>query len=147
MNCAEARRYLALTREGELSGDDERNLDAHLRSCPTCLAERDAFVHQNHLVEKLRSISPALPDPEANVQAVLARVRSETLPRPRGLAGALLDRIIGFLEVPVLRYALAVLIGAGRLANDHDGCAAHIVDQAGRVCLLRERAQLAVGVT
>jgi hypothetical protein len=110
MNCAEAKRYLALIREGELSAEEERNLDVHLRVCPVCAAERAAYIRQERAMAKLRSISPALRDPEAHLQAVLARVRAESRPRPLGRMSALVVRTIDLLEVPGLRYALAAMV-------------------------------------
>jgi hypothetical protein len=61
-------------------------------------------------MERLRSIIPALPDPEASVQTVLARVRTERAPNRQGPLSALVDRLIRALEVPGLRYALAVFV-------------------------------------
>lgn len=110
MNCVEAKRILAFTREGELSPGEERALEAHLRTCPGCMAERASFLAQNRNMEKLRSIVPVLRDPEENVRAILDRVRVDALPRPRGLLSTIVDRMIRALEVPGLRYALAVFV-------------------------------------
>ncbi len=109
MNCVEAR-ILALTREGELSPGEERALEDHLRTCPGCLAERESFLEQNRNMETLRSIIPVLKDPEENVRAILDRVGVDALPRPQGLLSTIVDRMIRALEVPGLRYALAVFV-------------------------------------
>lgn len=110
MNCAEAKRIIPLTRQGELSEAEQRALEAHLRSCPSCAAERRAFLSQDRRIEQLRTIAPDLPDPEASVRAVLARVRAERLPDRQGPVSTLVDRLIRALEVPGLRYALAVFV-------------------------------------
>ncbi len=110
MNCAEAKRILAFTREGELVPGEERALEAHLRTCPVCMAERASFLEQNRNMEKLRSIIPVLRDPEENAQAILDRVRVDMLPRPQGLVGTIVDQMIRALEFPGLRYALAVFV-------------------------------------
>jgi hypothetical protein len=110
MNCAETKRFLAFTREGEMSPEEERNLAAHLRTCPACSAEHAAFLNQARTVEKLRSIVPTLKDPEAIVQAVLGRVRGEASPQRQGVVSALVDRLIGALEVPGFRFALAAFV-------------------------------------
>jgi hypothetical protein len=110
MNCAEAKRLIPFTRPGELSPEEEHRLAAHLRACPACTAEHTAFLNQDRAVEKLRSILPTMKDPEANVQAILSRVREEAPPQRQGVVSALVDRLIGALELPGLRYALAVFV-------------------------------------
>jgi anti-sigma factor RsiW len=110
MNCAEAKRLIAFTRKGEMGPAEEYQLAEHVRTCPACQAERAAFLNQDRAVEKLRSIVPTLKNPEANVQAILRRVREEVPPQRQGVVSALVDRLIGALEVPGLRYALAVFV-------------------------------------
>lgn len=109
MNCVEAR-ILAFTRDGELSPGEERALEAHLQTCPGCMAERASFLEQRRNLEKLRSIVPALRDPEENVREILSRVRTDSLPRRQGLLTTIVDRMIRALEVPGLRYALAAFV-------------------------------------
>lgn len=110
MNCAEAKRYVAFTRDGELSPEEERRLAEHLRVCPACAAERASFLEQDRSLKKLRSIVPDLRDPEANVQTILHRIRSENAPGRQSVVSAIIDRLIRALEVPGLRYALAVFV-------------------------------------
>ncbi len=111
MKCAAARKIMALTREGELSPDEERRLASHLQVCPACSAERASFLDQTRSLEKLRSITPALRSPEANVRAILDRVRAGGNPLRRGALSMLADRLFRALDVPGLRYALAALVG------------------------------------
>ncbi len=110
MNCAEAKKILAFTREGELSPGEKRALEAHVRTCPVCMAESVSFLEQNRNLERLRSIVPALRDPEENVRAILDRVRAGVLPRRQGFLTTIVDRMIEALEAPGLRYALAVFV-------------------------------------
>lgn len=110
MKCAEAKRLIAFTREGELGPDEERNLGVHLRTCPACAAEREAFLKQDQSLQKLRSIVPELRDPEGSARAILERTRVEAFGQHQGALSALTDRLIRALEVPGLRYALAVFV-------------------------------------
>ncbi len=112
MKCAEAKRYLALTRKGELTSEIERALAEHVRTCPACAAEQASFLRQDRSLENLRSIAPSLRDPEANVRRILQRVRSESVPRHQHVMSAIVDRLNRALEVPGLRYALAVFVTA-----------------------------------
>jgi hypothetical protein len=110
MNCAEAKRFIPLMRQGELSPAEQRALADHLRSCPSCAAEQAGYLNLNRRIAKLRAIVPELPEPERSVQAILARVRAERRPEHQGYVSALVDRLIRALEVPGLRYALALFV-------------------------------------
>ncbi len=110
MNCAEAGRILGLVRAGELDPGEERALEAHLKTCPACSAERASFLGQRRRLETLRSIVPAPRNPEESIRAILNRVRSSTPSPGRGLITTIMDGMIGALEVPGLRYALAVFV-------------------------------------
>ncbi|HEX8700786.1 MAG TPA: zf-HC2 domain-containing protein [Myxococcaceae bacterium] len=79
--------------DGEVTTNRARQLESHVAGCPTC---RQELAAQQRLISRLRE--PPKPPDEQDVQALMARLRAQPLPRrslwqpawPVGLAAACL---------------------------------------------------------
>lgn len=80
MNCNEAQTRLDLYVEGELSPDERRGVETHLRSCPAC---RRRLANLEQMVTLLHTLPREEPMPELTAR-ILARL--EERPRQRAVA-------------------------------------------------------------
>ena len=91
MNCQEAKVELVAYLDEELDQATRSEVEAHLESCESCRAERDAFAHTLQLVEKLPAaeLTPGFKRSFwKNFDGVSARASRAWYRRPLTLAGA-----------------------------------------------------------
>lgn len=123
MKCTEARRLLHLSRPGELTEDESRELEQHCAGCTSCAAERESIRAAERFMGRLRAFTPAPGRPEALTSSIMARIRTEPpradrLARQKdvGQASWWLDWILGWFYTPALRYSSALVIAVAVLA-------------------------------
>ena len=123
MKCKEARRLLYLSRPGELTEDESRELEQHCARCASCAAERENVRASEEFWERLRAFTPTPGNPEALTLSIMGRIRTEPrLAEGRGrqnvgaLASSLLDWILSWFYTPALRYSSALVIAVAVLA-------------------------------
>jgi len=96
MHCREVRQLLVHYRE--LEGELKKEVDQHLRLCPTCMAAFEAYSRQDRLLATLPTIEPSPEWREAVVARTVRRAQPRQL-RARALAVAI---------VVLLAFTLAV---------------------------------------
>ena len=79
MMCRTARRWVYLTRAGELSETRARRLASHLARCPQCSAEAAAASGMERDIARIRAITPAVDDPEVLTLSILRAAGVRTL--------------------------------------------------------------------
>ena len=96
MNCKDARQAIVLDHYGELDESGKNRLEAHLRICPACAADREETRRVLALVSEPGAVSVPKPDAERSWRLIRAGIRGAA-PRRRpvfapglrwGLAGA-----------------------------------------------------------
>jgi len=106
MNCNEAQTRLDLYAEGELSPDERRAVETHLRSCPTC---RRRLANLEQMVALLRALPREEPGPELTAH-ILARLGQR--PRQQAVAAG-----PGLAWAALLSLGVALVVASGpRLA-------------------------------
>jgi hypothetical protein len=78
MKCKHAREAVVLDLYGELPAEDKERLEAHLRTCRTCAAERDETLRLAAFLEA----HPPVPVPEPNRDRVWRGVEAALTSRP-----------------------------------------------------------------
>jgi hypothetical protein len=118
VSCNRYREMLHLYRPGELSPEELRELDDHLRTCTGCAALKERIARAETTLRTLREFVPAAPDTERAVAAVTHAAGGATRVRRSLLTGGRLDRWLGRFELPAFQLAgalAAVVITAGFL--------------------------------
>lgn len=77
MNCHESRELIFLMREGELTADESGRLRNHLRTCAECTALQTEAVQLMKHLNRIRSVEPALSDPETLTSEILSAAALE----------------------------------------------------------------------
>ncbi len=98
--CAQIRQLLRRHHRGHLFAPDRRRVERHLKSCPFCRTEYQAYRHAHDTKELLRDITP----PEGLTQRVKARVSragkvKKLLYRPLWLAGIIAVAVASYVFV------------------------------------------------
>lgn len=114
MRCSRVRNELLRYQDGELSAEERRQVERHLRDCRTCAREHAHLAGVVGLVESLPEV-PAPRDLTANVLRALAadeRVAPAPAPAPpRFVAGALLGLAGLALSALVVGVLVGLLVG------------------------------------
>jgi hypothetical protein len=117
MKCNKALQLLDLSREGELSSKQERDLEQHLRSCAACSLARRASDAVQARISPLRNATPVPYDPTLLTHAIMQAISHVE-------DASHLPAFWTVLVAPRLRLALATILllvgGLSLVQTEHD---------------------------
>ena len=105
MECKNYQELITATIDGEISTEDKLVLDAHLKTCANCRAE---FAAESSLKNLVKARIRMVPTPSP----LLARISAGLTESEQMGGGSLMGRLRSWLNRPLVRPALAILVTA-----------------------------------
>ena len=101
MNCSEFEKRIYLYRE--ISAAERKIADEHIALCESCSAIASRVLQQQERIHKIRTVKPAIKDPEWLTQRIMNAVERKAKPV------SLFNGMTSFLDHLFVRYAFSAL--------------------------------------
>jgi hypothetical protein len=143
MSCHRYQEMLHLYRPGELTPEDARELEEHLKTCADCSALKGRIWSAEGTIRNLRDYVPAHPDPERALAAIAKAIQGLPAPGHRPHHVGWLDRLLVSFEVPSIRFAsaFAILFLAGAFLFQQVRILNDVSDLEARLAVKRQPSQ------
>lgn len=109
MGCRTYRRLL-MSRDDELTPEERRRLGAHLAVCASCTREAAGIAGMQQHLGRVRGLRYDAADPARRAGRIIDAVKHEESTEHAVRPLSILERSLGVVELPVVRYAAAVLL-------------------------------------